>query len=61
MMVIIMMTVIVSDGADVDHVRVDVDNDDRVDVDDCDWKIKTIMAVRKIERFSLNIKKNRTI
>ena len=29
MMVIIMMTVIVSDGADVDHVRVDVDNDDR--------------------------------
>ena len=36
MMVIIMITVVVADGADVDHVRVDVDNDDRVDVDDCD-------------------------
>ena len=36
MMLIIMMTVIVADGADVDHVRVDVDNDYCVDVDDCD-------------------------
>lgn len=35
-MVIIMMTVIVADGADVDDARVDVDNDDCVDVDDCD-------------------------